>query len=265
MKIGLTLSTGGARGIVHLAVLKALEKNNINISIVSGSSMGAVVGGLYCLGYSVSELENFVNSLTKKDVKKILDFTIPTESLLKGEGAKEYLKHLFKNNTFSDLKIPFYPISTDLISGKQVVITDGYLWEAVYASSAIPGFFKPLKKNNMVLVDGGVTNPLPVNVIRHKVDFVIASRITPDYDALQPKGRFLPLYYALRSLSILETSLSENILEKSPVDYIFDFKGIIPFSIFAFDKGAEILKITQPFVDSQLPGLLSKLSLCENS
>ncbi len=259
MKIGLTLSTGGARGIAHLAVLKALEKNNINISIVSGSSMGSVVGGLYCLGYSVSELENFVNSLTKKDAKKILDFTLPKESLLKGEGAKEYLKYLFKNSTFSDLKIPFYPISTDLISGKQVIITDGYLWEAVYASSAIPGFFKPLKRNNMILVDGGVTNPLPVDIIRHKADFVIASRITPEYDNLKFSERILSLYYILRSLAILETSLSENILEKSPADYIFDFKGIIPYHVFSFEKGKDILKVAQDFVDQHLPELLSKL------
>lgn len=259
MKIGLTLSVGGARGIAHLSVLKFLEKHNIKIDMVSGASMGSIVGGLYSLGYSITELENFVNSLTKKDAKKILDFTIPKESLLKGEGAKEYLKYLFKDATFDDLKIPFYPVATDLVSGKPVVISEGYLWEAVYASSAIPGFFKPLKLRDMILVDGGVANPIPIDVIRHKVDFLIASRIIPQYDNLKLTGKILSLYYVLRSLSIVEASLSENILEKNPPDFLVDFKNIISFNVFSFEKGKDILKFSDKFVEKNMQALLSKL------
>ncbi|MFC1666223.1 patatin-like phospholipase family protein [Nanoarchaeota archaeon] len=170
-KIGLVLGGGGAKGFAHIGVLKFLEEKNIPIDYVAGTSIGAIIGALYCLGYSSFEIEKIAKT-TK--FKQLFDLTLPKKGLIKGEKIEIYLKHLFENKKFSDLKKPLFVVSTDIINFHEVIFNKGDLTKAVRASISIPGIFHPVPNKNKILVDGGVLNNLPIDVLQKKADSIIA-------------------------------------------------------------------------------------------
>ena len=179
LKVGLALGSGGLWGLAHIGVLKVLEENNISIDYIAGSSMGAIIGALYSLNPNVKELEERAFSLTKKDLTKLIDLNIPKVSLIKGDKVRSFLKNLIGNRTFLDTKIPLAIVTTDLKTGKEVVIKEGKLINAIMASISIPGVFPPIKSQEGLLVDGGLINPTPVNVAREMgSDVVIGVDLT---------------------------------------------------------------------------------------
>ena len=192
MKIGLALSSGSVRGLSHIGVLKVLEKNKIRIDYIAGSSVGAVIAALYASGISAKELEEI--SL-KTDLKDLADFTIPYEGLIKGDEIENLIKRLTKDKSFSDLKIPLSIVATDIKSGKKLIINKGSLAKAVRASISIPAIFKPYIINKRVILDGGITDPLPVDVVKKMgADFIIAVDATPSFNHLNTnslKRKFL--------------------------------------------------------------------------
>jgi len=165
-KIGLALGGGGARGLAHIGVLKVLEEHGIKPDYMSGVSMGALIGAFYTTGVDLEELEKEAVNLTKaKAVKKFVDLNNPQKSILKGNKAHKYIKNWIGDSTFGSTKIPFRIIASDLASGEEVVLKRGSLADAVRASISVPGIFPPVKMNNRYLVDGGVLNSTPVNVL----------------------------------------------------------------------------------------------------
>ncbi len=209
-KIGLVLSGGGARGIAHVGVLKAFEKHNVPIDLIVGTSIGSIIGGLYCAGYSADELEQIVKEIGWNDLyqdetdredlflgqKKENDryllnvrfdgykpyipssFT-PGQKLLSILSKKLLLAKYQATKNFDQLKIPFRSVSTDLISGKRIVIKDGDLAEAISASSAVPLLFSPVESDGKLLIDGGVRANLPVEVAKGlDIDIIVAVDIT---------------------------------------------------------------------------------------
>ncbi len=209
-KIGLVLSGGGARGIAHIGVLKALEKLQIPIDCIAGTSMGSIVGGLYASGYSPEEIEELVRvtdwdkAFTDRPPRehhtmrqKQLDasFLIPHRVGLNGGdiqlplGAIEgqHLDQILHRATllakdvsdFDDLPIPFRAVATDLVTGQEVILSKGSLPDALRASMSIPGFFAPMELDGRFLVDGGMANNLPISVARDLcADVVIAVDIS---------------------------------------------------------------------------------------
>ncbi|MGI9284333.1 MAG: patatin-like phospholipase family protein [Pseudomonadales bacterium] len=205
-KIGLVLSGGAARGLAHIGVLRAIEEQNITVDAVVGTSMGAVIGGLYAAGYSVDEIEEIATKLDwayaltddpKRDqlpfkrkqddfdfmVKNRLtlkdgEIRFPT-GLLQGQQLNLVLNHLFApvptNKSFDDLAIPFRAVATDMATGDEVVLDSGNLAQAVKASMSIPGLLAPLDLDGRLLVDGGIANNIPISVVKSMgVDRVIA-------------------------------------------------------------------------------------------
>lgn len=172
-KIGLALGSGGVRGLAHLGVIKALIKNGIEISYLSGSSIGAWVGAHYAL---YRDIEKTANYTAGKKKEKIASFLEPTTSgLIKGEKLELMLNEWLGNSSFSDLKIPFAVAATDLITGNKLVLKNGNVAKAVRASMAVPGFFKPVVINNWAVVDGGLSNPVPVDLVKEMgAEIVIA-------------------------------------------------------------------------------------------
>jgi len=171
-KVGLVLGGGAAKGFAHIGVLKVLEQNNIPIDMVSGTSMGSVIGALYCIGYSTLEIEKIAR---ETPWKKLVDLAIPKRGLIKGDKLENYLRHLFEDKTFTDLKKPLLVTATDIQTGEEIVFEKGDLTKAVRASISIPGIFNPVENNGRILVDGGVLDNLPIDILRKKgAEIIIA-------------------------------------------------------------------------------------------
>jgi len=215
-RVGLVLSGGGARGMAHIGVLKVLEEMRVPVDCIAGTSAGAIVGGLYAAGLSTAELEKLVTSLSwheafmdtppvdemafrrKEDSQKYkIDFdlgyrdgrfTVP-RGLIQGQNLnlllKQQLTRVLEVRDFDRLSIPFRAVASDITTGEEVVLGSGDLAEAIRASLSIPGVFAPVEIDGRLLVDGGVSNNLPVNVVRQMgADVVIAVDISTP---LRPK------------------------------------------------------------------------------
>jgi predicted acylesterase/phospholipase RssA len=164
-RIGLALGSGSARGIAHVGVLKALAKAGISPDIVTGTSMGAVVGSLYAACRTPAELERIALDYDIRELISLADVSLRRGPVLNGEKIEEFLRaHLPAD--FSDLCLPFACVSTDLVTSGRVVHRDGDLVTAVRASLSIPVVFKPVRDGDRLLVDGFLTDPVPVELAR---------------------------------------------------------------------------------------------------
>jgi len=165
--VALVLSSGGSRGLAHIGVINELEKQGFQISSVSGSSIGAVIGGLYAMG-KIEEYTEWVSSFNKKDVWGFMDFTLASNGLLKGERVFDKMKTFIPDMNIEDMPIPFAAVATDILHEKEVVFTKGSFYEAIRASVAIPAVFTPVKYTDTILVDGGILNPIPIEYVSRK-------------------------------------------------------------------------------------------------
>ena len=181
MKIGLALGSGASRGWAHIGVIQALEEMGVQIDIVSGCSIGSYVGAAYASG-KLSELAEWVESLTEWQVFALMGVGFHKGGLVSGLKVFKALQDNFSFETFEQLNKPFAAVATDLYSGREVDFISGSVIEAVKASCAIPGLFPPLLFKNRWLVDGGVVNPVPVNMCRMLgADIVIAVNLSADF------------------------------------------------------------------------------------
>jgi len=183
IRLGLALGAGAARGWAHIGVLKVLEDAGIHIDMISGASMGALVGGIYAASASVEVMKRSTIDLfsTKADVrKKIFDYTFPRQGLLKGKKAAALVRHAVNDADFMDLQIPAYIVGVDILNGEEVIFETGDVTDAVRSSIAIPAIFYPFRHQGRWMVDGGLLNPVPVDVLLRKgADMVIAVSIEP--------------------------------------------------------------------------------------
>ncbi len=177
----LVLGTGGARGLAHIGVIKALEENNIPIDIITGTSIGALVGGVYAAGVKVSRMENIVSEVNKLMVAKILMPKLFAPGFIDNKRIIDFIKDLVGDVKIENLKIPFAAVATDLITGEEFIFNKGLLSEALMASIAIPTLFQPVLINGRYLIDGGLSNPLPISVVLEmKANNVIAVNVSPN-------------------------------------------------------------------------------------
>jgi len=170
-KIGLAIGGGAAYGLSAIGVLKVLEENEIPIDIISGTSIGSVIGALYASGMKSFRLED---ELFSTEWKELLDFVLPEKGLVSGKKIENYIRELVKNKTFEELEIPLYITAVDIKEGREIIFNKGDVASAVRASISIPGVFTPVRMNRMVLVDGGVMDPIPVGVLKKHCDLTIA-------------------------------------------------------------------------------------------
>lgn len=171
-KIGLALGSGAARGLAHIGVIRALNEEKIPIDMVAGTSAGALIGALYCSGADLEKVSLLAGELRRKD---LIDISMPRLGFIKGDKIEEIIKLLTKGKNIEDLDIPFKAIAADVTRGERVVIDKGPLYKAVRASISIPGIFVPVQYKDMVLVDGGIINRVPVSTVKEMgADIVIA-------------------------------------------------------------------------------------------
>jgi len=164
-KVALALGGGAARGWAHIGVLRALDEEGIEVGMIAGTSIGALVGGCYLAG-KLDELEAFARSLTMRRIASLLDLTIGGGGLLGGMRLTKRMQEHLEGLNVEDLPKPFVAVASELNSGHEVWIDGGSLITALRASYALPGIFEPIHCNNRTLIDGALVNPVPVSVCR---------------------------------------------------------------------------------------------------
>lgn len=173
-KTTVALGSGGARGLAHIGVLRALEDSgDYQVSTIAGSSIGALIGGLYAAG-KLDDYADWVTELSLADIWKLLDFSFSGIGLVKGDRLIDRLAELVGDTQIETLEIPFSAVATDIQKREEVWIDQGSMFEAIRASIAIPGFFTPVDYHGRLLVDGGLLCPLPMTPLqRHEAEFSV--------------------------------------------------------------------------------------------
>jgi len=174
-KIGLALGSGGAKGLFHIGVIKVLEENNIPIDFIAGSSAGACIGSFYAVSKSTKNIEKKALPSNWRQLLSLFLYPSLKQGFFKGEKLIKFIENAIGKVHFKDLKIPFSVVVTDLKTGEAVVINKGEVALAVRASGSLPLIFKPVKMEEMLLVDGGLSMPVPVSVVKKMgADLIIA-------------------------------------------------------------------------------------------
>jgi NTE family protein len=171
--VALVLSGGGARGIAHIGAIEELEKQGFNITSIAGTSMGALVGGIYAMG-KLDVYKEWLCTLDKMKMFRLVDFTFRGQGLVKGEKLFNKLHELIDDCNIEDLKIPYAAVASDIINKKEVVFTQGSVLQAIRASIAIPTILAPVKTADGLLVDGGVVNNLPIDRVKRSPGDILA-------------------------------------------------------------------------------------------
>ena len=182
--VALVLSSGGARGLAHIGAIEELESHGYHISSVAGCSMGALIGGVYAAG-KLKEFREWMKTIDRKKMIELTDFSFSINHLAKGTRIIEAIMEFVPDMAIEDLPVPYCAVATDLKAGREVVFNKGSLFEAIRASISMPSFYKPVQRDGMVLIDGGILNPIPLNrVKRQKKDILVGIDVSGhDYKA----------------------------------------------------------------------------------
>jgi NTE family protein len=268
MKIGLALGGGVARGFFHVGALKSLEKLKLKFNVVAGSSIGAVIGGLYALSCDSHQVEKIAFKVLDKYQKDLsflkICFTsnhnegekVPLEkyfkavkdfclwnlriikpSLVESKPFLKIFKEIFRNSSFSDCKIPFMATGVDLVKGEVVALKDGPLYRGILASSSYPGIFPPLRWQDKLIIDGGVLAPVPVRIIRKRMNFIVGINLEnawPPSPQIKSAIDILSLTDRIRYKRILEESIKE-------VDFLIA-PDLEDFPLADFSRARELVK-----------------------
>lgn len=265
-KVGLVLSGGGAKGFAHIGVLKVLEKTGVKIDYIGGTSMGAIIGGLYASGYNASQIDSIFRSTNFDELlgdyiprssknfygkrnDELYALTLPFQKLKIGI-PRSYSKGMYTFNLisrlthnvrhvrdFNQLPIPFFCIATDIETGKQVLLDKGYLPQAIRASAALPTVFSPVELNGQLLVDGGVANNYPIDEVRAMgADIIIGVDVQDDLKARDYLTDATKILSQISNLEIIEKMK----IKKQQTD-IYIRPDMSDYSVISFSNGSDII------------------------
>ena len=278
--ITLVLSGGGARGIAHIGVIEELVKLNVNIASISGTSMGALIGGIYAVG-KLEEFKQWMLKVNRTKIFKLIDFSFSTQGLVKGERIFNEIKEFITDVNIEDLPIKYTATAFDIANGREVVFDKGSLFNAIRASISIPTIFTPLTLGDSVFIDGGVVNNIPINTAKRvENDIVIAVNVNAgvaddvvyfsEIEQLtkQDKGtnktshrmnKNINYFFLVNnSLVTMTNHISNLILEKYPPDVLVE----IPRNgagIFEFYNAKTIINSGKEHFINSIPEIQSKI------
>ena len=209
MDVALVLSSGGARGLAHIGAIEELEAQGFRITSIAGCSMGSLIGGVYAAG-KLAEFREWMKTIDRKKMMELTDFSFSLNHVAKGTRIIEAIMEFVPDMAIEDLPLPYCAIATDWKSGREVVFRKGSLFEAIRASISLPAFYEPVQRDGMILIDGGVTNPLPLNrVKRHEGDILVGVDVSGhDYETQWE------MQHQLTEKRKHSTSLSQKILNR---------------------------------------------------
>jgi NTE family protein len=217
-RVGLALGGGGARGLCFIEFCKAMDELGIRPSIISGTSIGAVIGAFYAAGFSGKRMEEELESISLLKIPRLMDFRLKS-ALLKGRRIEAFFRSVLGCDSFADLPIPLKITATDYWSREAVVFDSGALMPAIRASISLPAIFEPVRYQNRVLIDGGAANPLPHDLIRNECDYLIAIDVSGTIEPVHAKmmpGLFDSI---METFQAMQTTIITEKLKQSPVDY----------------------------------------------
>ena len=165
--VALVLSSGGARGLAHIGAIEELESQGYRITSIAGCSMGALIGGVYAAG-KLPEFREWMKTVDKKKMLELTDFSLSLNHIVKGTRIIKAIMEFVPDMPIEDLPIPYCAVATDWKAGREVVIDKGSLFEAIRASISLPSFYEPVRRDDMILIDGGVVNPIPMNRVKRQ-------------------------------------------------------------------------------------------------
>jgi len=207
--VALVLSSGGARGLAHIGAIEELEAQGYRITSIAGCSMGALIGGVYAAG-KLKEFREWMKTIDRKKMLKLTDFSLSLNHIVKGSRIIEAIMEFVPDMPIEELPIPYCAVATDWKAGSEVVFRNGSLFEAIRASISLPAFYEPVQRDGMILIDGGVTNPIPMNrVVRHDGDILVAVDVSGEDYATQWKEK-----QELSERRKQQTSFSQKIINK---------------------------------------------------
>lgn len=257
-KIGLALGGGGAKGISHVLILEALEEMDLRPSFVTGTSIGALIGAMYCAGMSTAEMkaiflefslrenESLKHIVTRKHIFKWLDFIAPQfrgRGLLRVENLLTYLFESVHASRFSQLDIPLNVVASNFWSRQQVILKTGALIPAIRASMSLPGLFEPVKIKNQVLIDGGAVNPVPFDILPKDCDLTIAVDVIGERTVSEKIPSLSEAVF--NTYQIMQKSIIREKLELMSPDIYLE-PNIVDVRVLEFYKAAEIFKQAAP-------------------
>lgn len=209
--ISLALGGGAARGWAHIGVLRAIDEANIPVSMIAGTSIGALVGGCYLAG-KLDELEEFARSITKRNILRYMDFAFRASGLISGKRLADRMDTEIGHLNIEDLDRRFIAIASDIRSGSEIWLEHGSLTQAIRASYALPGVFEPVHHLNKLMVDGALVNPVPVSACRaYEQKIVLAVNLNTEVFG--------------RSAIVRSTSMDSGIADQEPLDEIKNGAG----------------------------------------
>lgn len=254
LRIGIALSGGGARGIAHIGVLRALLEADIVPTVVAGTSSGAIVGCLYASGMSVADMEAFARIGSSL---KILRIGNPLKGLMKLTMLREKLDEVLHADDFAELEYPLAVVSSDLQHGRVAIHRSGELIGAVQASCAIPLVFRPVDLGGVQHIDGGLFMNLPADAIRGEVDFLIGSNVMPLVNhEVPPLDNMVAIGRRVFDLSVnLTTAPSAELC-----DYVVEAAEIEAFNFYNFSRTEELIAVGYAAGRAALPGLRKRLA-----
>jgi NTE family protein len=239
MKTGLVLSGGGARGISHIGVIKALEEFGVELHCFAGTSAGSIVGSLYAYGYKPDEI---LEIITGTSLFKSLKLAWTLTGLMSLEGLKDVLIRHIPENSFEALKKPMTIAATEIRKGKSVYFNSGELIPAILASCCVPAVFNPIQFNGGMYVDGGILDNLPAATIRDKCDVLIGSHcnhIAEDFDAKSFRN--------IVERSLLMAISRNTVSSKGICDVFIEPPAVGKFSGFEVARAKELFELGYEF------------------
>ena len=206
--VALALSSGGARGLAHIGAIEELEAQGYHISSIAGCSMGALIGGVYAAG-KLNEFREWMKTIDRKKMLGLIDFSLSLNHIVKGTRIIEAIMEFVPDVNIEDLPIPYCAVATDLKAGREVMFSKGSLFKAIRASISLPSFYEPVQRDDMILIDGGIINPLPLNRVKRQSGDILVGVDVSGHDY---KAQWEELH-RLTAMQKSDTSLKTKILD----------------------------------------------------
>lgn len=258
--LALVLSGGGARGMAHIGVLKVLEKNNIVPNIIIGTSAGSLVGGMYAAGKLV-DFEKILLSKTPGELKQLIAFRPHEGGLINTDRFEREMRKIIEKQKIEELDKKFMATAIDILSGKEIQMDNGDLAQAILASCSIPLAFPPVKKDGMLLVDGGLGNPLAIEDGFKLAKKVIAVNIWRSIEKMPKKEKYGFVDIAERALTILQNEIAAAAIKKHTKNLVV-INVEVDHDTLDFHKSKEIIPLGETEAQKKIEDI-KKLVLTE--